>query len=122
MSNQLINDLRATKETILRLGWTKHTYQDSINRVCIAGGATLGICKSDLFTSDLLCDSDTHKRLIAISRAIKDTNNLSPEISISQWNDAPETTIDDVIKLIDNTIVYLQEQFNTIEDRELVAA
>lgn len=90
MKNDVIECLQATKNILIKEGWTKNTILNSKGERCLSGAV---IKNSNYVTS---------KHVLAeIEETIGERN-------IPKWNDAPERTLEEVLDLIDKTIERLK--------------
>jgi hypothetical protein len=105
--------LAGTKDHLLTHGWTKHNFYDVDGRACLIGA--LVDSANDGVNLDRALILVTAANATAYGRASQYLTDViqiktGSDISISQWNDDPQRSFNEVIDLIDDTIIYAKER------------
>lgn len=102
MSNQLYEDLKKALDILIEDGWIKGQYEDDRGRVCLAGAL-----KKAVFGSTRCSENDTEKvrRIVEARTAVHDylrgqSENTSPHLTITSWNDDSRRTYTEVLGVV----------------------
>lgn len=107
------NRIRAALEILARRGWTQRTFTDETGRHCIQGALYEAHCVEPEryervwrpLSASLLAD-------VGLVNEVIETEY--PErvgaVGVSQFNDHPETTIDDVVRVLEKAAVRRDER------------
>ena len=101
----MTNHIRSAIAVLARTGWTKHAFTDDNGQHCLQGA---------LYDAYGLCPSRVTGELAADVRLLNQTiEEQYPErfgaVGISRFNDHPETTLEDVIRVLEKAAVRKDE-------------
>jgi len=110
----MANRIREAIEVLARRGWTKDSFTDADGRHCMQGalyeahGMVMNACSSPMryaVAGDLATD-------MALLNAIVQSEypDRFGAVGTSRFNDHPETTIDDVVRVMEKAAVRRDEQ------------
>lgn len=101
----MTNHIRRALEVLARTGWTKHAFTDDGGRHCLQGA---------LYDAYGVCPDRVSGELAQDVRLVNETiEEQYPErfgaVGISRFNDHPETTLDDVIRVLEKAAIRKDE-------------
>lgn len=105
MTAQVAADLRAAAEVLKRDGWTQGAYHSDDGCHCALGAIARVIsARSDRPNPDRWkpwADSSVRLRLDALALANHLGDPVFPRLAVTDWNDAPGRTADEVIAALE---------------------
>ncbi len=109
----MTNTIREAIRVLSRAGWTKDAFTDASGRHCIQGA---------LYETHGLCPFDGRQVALPLTRAMADDVRLVNEViqdqfpertggvGVSRFNDHPETSLDDVVRVMEKAAVRKDER------------
>ncbi len=109
----MTNTIREAIRVLSRAGWAKDTFTDGAGRHCLQGALyeAHGICPVDTRAAVRPVSGELAADVRLVNEVIRDQ---FPErvggIGASRFNDHPDTTVEDVVKVLEKAAVRKDEQ------------
>lgn len=101
----MTNHIRRALEVLASTGWTKHAFTDDGGRHCLQGALydAYGLCP-DKVTGELADDVRIVNQMIE-----EQYPDRFGAVGISRFNDHPETTLEDVVRVLEKAAIRKDE-------------